>query len=63
MGKQTYSKEKQLNKSTKRKKIAIISDSMTKPIDMREFNNIVEDGDAIKRAYGGAMASWLKLLC
>ena len=59
MGKQASSHEQQLHKSTKRKKIAIISNSMTKPIDMREFNYIVENGDAIKRVYGGAMASRL----
>ena len=43
----------------KRNKIANISDSITKPIDMRRFNKIIVNGDAVKRAHGGATASKL----
>ena len=43
----------------KRRKIAIISASITKPINIVEFNRLVKNGDAIKRAYGGATASQL----
>ena len=60
----------QLNR-IKRKKIAISSDSITKPMDMREFNDIVVIGDAIKLAYrgggggggGGGYCSKAELLC
>ena len=51
--------EKRSYQSTKRNKIVVISDSITKPIGMREFNNIVINVDAVKRAYGGATASRL----
>ena len=40
----------------KRNKIAIISDSIIKPIDMRRFNKLIVNGDAVKRAYGCATA-------
>ena len=43
----------------KRNKIAIISDSITKPIGMRRFNKLIVNGDAVKRAHGGATASRL----
>ena len=33
---------------------------MTKPIDMVEFSNFIENGHAIKRAYGGKTAQSLK---
>ena len=46
-------------RSKKRSKIAIISDSITKPIDMRKFDDLIINGDAVKRAYGGATASRL----
>ena len=57
MGKLPSYNANQPIKSRKRKKIAIISDSTTKPI---EFNDSVVNGDAIKRAYGGATAARLK---
>ena len=51
--------EKRLNQSTKRKKVVIISDSITKKINMQQFNDDIINGDAVKRAYGGATASRL----
>ena len=42
---------------TKKGKVFIISDSITKPIDMLEFNNRLENRDAVKRAFPGATAS------
>ena len=42
------------------RKLAIISDSITKPIDMVEFNDKLINGSAVKRAYGGATTSRLK---
>ena len=41
-------------------KTVIVSDSMTKPIDMVEFSSLIENGHAIKRAYGGKTAQSLK---
>ena len=38
--------------NVKRRKIAIISASITKPINMIEFNRLVKNGDAIKRHTG-----------
>ena len=42
------------------KKICILSSSLTKPINMNDFNNRLASGVAIKRAHGGATASQLK---
>ena len=38
-------------------KYVIISDSITKKVDMMELNNHINDGNAVKRAYPGATAS------
>ena len=43
----------------KQRQIAIISDSITKPIDMNKFNDVIDNGSCVKRAYGGATASQL----
>ena len=43
----------------KEKKIAILSASITKPIDMNRFNHLIVNGSAVKRAYGGATVSRL----
>ena len=42
---------------TKEGKVFIISDSITKPIDMLEFNNNLKNRDAVKRAFPGATES------
>ena len=52
-------KERPGKHDVRKRKIAIISDSITRPIDMREFDDLVNNGVAIKRAYGGATASRL----
>ena len=41
------------------RKIAILSASISKPIDMIKFNNAIVNGSAIKRSFGGATASML----
>ena len=43
----------------KQRKIAILSASITKPIDMIEFNDCIDNGSCVKRAFGGATASQL----
>ena len=43
----------------KDRKIAIVSASITKPIDMNELNKLIVNGYAVKRAFGGATASEL----
>ena len=43
----------------KERTIALLSASITKPIDMREFSNLINHGTAVKRAFGGATASQL----
>ena len=47
------------NVANKKRKIAIISASITKPINMIQFNRALKNGDAIKRPFGGATASQL----
>ena len=51
----------QSNKNNEKdgRKITILSDSITKPIDMVEFNHYLVNGYTVKRAYGGATASQL----
>ena len=51
----------QCNKYEEKKgrKIAILSDSNTKPIDMIELNHCLVNGHIVKRAHGGATASRL----
>ena len=46
-------------KPKKDAKISIISASITKPIDMVEFNRLLVNGHAVKRAHGGATAAQL----
>ena len=46
-------------KINKERKIAIVSDSITKQIKMNEFNKLIVNGNAVKRAFGGATASQL----
>ena len=41
------------------RKIAILNDSITKPIDMIELNHCLVNGHIVKRAHGGATASQL----
>ena len=41
------------------RKIAIVTDSITKPIDMIELNHCLVNGHIVKRAHGGATASQL----
>ena len=41
-------------------KLCIFSSSLTKPINMHDFNNRLKSGRAIKRPFGGATASQLK---
>ena len=53
----TYTKYSEF--ANKEKKIAIISASITKPIDIKEFNDLIKNGKAVKRAFGGATASQL----
>ena len=53
----SYEKLDQSN--NKPNKIVIISDSMTNPIDMVKFNELLDNGCAVKRAYGGKTASFL----
>ena len=49
-----------LNKSTiKERKIVILSASITKPIQMKQFN-LIRNGTAVKRAYGGTTTNRLK---
>ena len=43
----------------KEKKIAIVSASITKPINMNKLNESIVNGYAVKRAFGGATASQL----
>lgn len=42
------------------KKLFIFSSSLTKPINMNNFNDRLKSGTAFKRAFGGATASQLK---
>ena len=48
---------KHTNITKKEGKVFIISDSITKPIDMLEFNNHLKNRDAVKRAFPRATAS------
>ena len=41
------------------KRTTILSDSITRPIDMNKFNALLEKNYAVKRAFGGATASQL----
>ena len=42
------------------RKVLILSASITKPINMVKFNEQLENGSAVKRAYGGATTTRLK---
>ena len=42
-----------------KRKILILSASITKPINMVQFNNLLINGHAVKRAYGGATTTRL----
>ena len=46
---------------TKKRKVVLLSASITKPINMIKFNDSLVSGNAIKRAYGGATASQLNI--
>ena len=48
-----------VNPTTREKKIAIVSSSITKPIDLVEFKELLLNGSAVKRVFGGATASQL----
>ena len=48
-----------VNLITSAMKIAIVSSSITKPFDMVEFNELLLNGSAVKRAFGDATASRL----
>ena len=43
----------------KQRQIVLLSASITKPIDMGEFNDLIINGNSLKRAHGGATASQL----
>ena len=46
--------------NSKQQKIVILSASITRPINMIRFNNKINNGYAVKRAYGGATTTRLK---
>ena len=46
---------------TKKRKVVLLSASITKPINMIKFNDSLVSGNAIKRADGGATASQLNI--
>ena len=48
-----------VNPIIRERKIAIVSSSITKPIDMVEFKELLLNDIAVKRAFGGATASQL----